>query len=99
MGIYFNDWSVTAKFKIESYEGLKSLDASYWVGNRVRVEFNSEGTIEGICKKFQVQENTELKKVVRFEIEVEEATGNFTGRPDYLFRPDDVVKIEKVEAE
>jgi hypothetical protein len=95
---YFNDWKITAKFKIESDTGLRTLDANYWIGRVVRVEFNSEGWIEGECKKFQVSKNNDNETIINFDLEVLRAEGDFTGRPGYLFRPDDVVKVEPVES-
>ena len=97
MSIAANDWKVIAKFKLRSDYGLKSLDAGYWLGRTVRVEFSSGGWMEGDVQKFSTSLNKDYEAVISFEIRVLRAEGDFTGIPNYLFRPDDVVKVEPVE--
>jgi len=97
MSIAVNDWKITAKFKLHSGYGLKNLDAEYWLGRTVRVEFSSGGWIEGDVQKFSTSLNKDYEPAINFEIRVLRADGDFTGIPNYLFRPDDVVKVEAVE--
>ncbi|WP_456437819.1 hypothetical protein [Desulfurobacterium sp.] len=97
MGIAANDWKITAKIKLCSDYGLKSLDAGYWLGKRVRIEFSSGGWIEGDVQKFSTSLNKDYEPAINFEIRVLRADGDFTGIPNFLFRPDDVVKVEPVE--
>ena len=97
MSIAVNSWKIEASFKLNSDVGLKSLDASYWIGRTVKVEFSQGGWLEGQVKKFSTSLNNDAKLVIEFKLEVLRADGDFTGYPNYLFRPDDVVKVETVE--
>jgi len=93
MGLAINDWKLIAKIKLNSDYGLRNLDATYWLGRLVRVEFTSGAWLEGEVVKFNTSLNSERETVINFELKVVRADGDFSGSPNYLFRPDDVVKV------